>query len=150
MDAETKVESVPANEDSARETSSKGSNQLKEDYGSSLGQKDEVREVVEDDSQVDQTEITTESDLSLTERRIWVVTTASLPWRTGTSVNPLARALYLTRGRPKDYVTLLIPWLPKQADQLKIYGNGCTFDKEEDQEKWVRQYCKERVHCESK
>jgi digalactosyldiacylglycerol synthase len=142
MDAETKVESVPANEDSAREKSSKGSIQLMEGYV--------VKEVVEDDSQVDQTEIPPESDLSLTERRIWVVTTASLPWRTGTFVNPLARALCLTRGRPKDYVTLLIPWLPKQADQLKIFGDECTFDKEEDQEKWVRQYCKEQAHCESK
>jgi hypothetical protein len=94
-------------------------------------------------------DIAPESDLRRLDRRIWVVTTASLPWRTGTSVNPLARALYLTRGRPKGFVTLLVPWLPSQDEQTKLFGEDCTFDKEEDQEKWIRQYCTERVHCES-
>lgn len=86
-----------------------------------------------------------ESDLGLPDRRIWVVTTASLPWRTGTAVNPLARALYLTKGRPADYVTLLIPWLTHKEDQTKLFGADCTFESEEDQAKWIREYCMNRV-----
>jgi digalactosyldiacylglycerol synthase len=100
--------------------------------------------------QNDNDAITPESDLSDLNRRIWVVTTASLPWRTGTAVNPLARALYLTRGRPKHYVGLVIPWLESQEDQAKIYGSDSTFETQQDQEAWIRNYAKERVHCESK
>ena len=92
--------------------------------------------------------ITPESDLSNPNRRIWVVTTASLPWRTGTAVNPLARALYLTRGRPKHYVTLCVPWV-NHDDQVKIFGPNNTFATKRDQELWIRRYCCDRVNCES-
>ena len=102
----------------------------------------------EDDD--DDEEIIPESDISNPNRRIWVVTTASLPWRTGTAVNPLARALYLTRGRPKHHVGLVVPWLEDKEDQAKIFGEDSTFATKEDQEKWIRQYCKDRVNCESK
>lgn len=88
------------------------------------------------------------SDLSDLQRRICVVTTAGLPWRTGTAVNPLARALYLTRGRPKGYVTLMIPWLETKEEQAKVYGQT-TFDSLEEQEAFVRKYSKERVDCEA-
>ena len=84
------------------------------------------------------------SDLSDPSRKICVVTTAALPWRTGTAVNPLARALYLTRGRPKNSVTLMIPWLTDQEDQAKVYGNN-IFETPEEQEEWIRQYCRERI-----
>eukprot|EP00536_Pseudo-nitzschia_multiseries_P018143 jgi/Psemu1/264714/estExt_Genewise1Plus.C_21970008 len=84
------------------------------------------------------------SDLSDPSRKIYVVTTASLPWRTGTAVNPLARALYLTRGRPKNAVTLMIPWLESLEEQAKLYGAN-VFETPEEQETWVRNYARESI-----
>ena len=90
-------------------------------------------------------EITESSDLSRKDRRIWVITTAGLPWRTGTAVNPLLRALYLTRGRPANYVTLMIPWLENKKAQKQLYGE--TFDEQSEQEAWIREYCRDRCNC---
>lgn len=89
--------------------------------------------------------ITKLSDLRPPHRRIWIVTTASLPWRTGTSVNPLARALYLARGRPKNFVTILLPWLTEREDQRKLFGDDQVFNTMQEQEDWIRKYCRERV-----
>ena len=54
-------------------------------------------------------EIVPESDIRDPNRRIWIITTACLPWLTGTSVNPLLRAAYLAQERPKGKITLLVP-----------------------------------------
>lgn len=66
--------------------------------------------------------------------------------RTGTAVNPLARALYLTRGRPRGYVTLLVPWLDRKEEQAKVYGDT-LFESMEEQDAWIRKYSEERVGC---
>jgi len=108
----------------------------------------EAKEEEVDDGTLD--EVTADSDLSNPDRRIWVVTTAALPWRTGTAVNPLLRALYLTRGRPKHYVTLVIPWLNDVNSRTKLYGaqNSFSAGGQKEQEEWIRRYCRERAHCE--
>eukprot|EP00752_Nemacystus_decipiens_P001626 g1583.t1 len=72
-------------------------------------------------------------------RRIWVFTTASLPWMTGTAVNPLLRAAYLTRGRDKGKITLGVPWL-EQEDQDKVYPRGKRYETKEDQAAYVREW----------
>lgn len=94
-------------------------------------------------------EISKDSDIRDPNRRIWVVTTAALPWRTGTAVNPLLRALYLTRGRPKHYVTLVVPWLDDEASRLQLYGSDHGFSEggQKEQEEWIRNYCRTRAQC---
>jgi digalactosyldiacylglycerol synthase len=84
------------------------------------------------------------SDLSDTSKSIYVITTAALPWRTGTAVNPLLRALYLAKDR--EAVTLMVPWLGKSAAKI-LYGNEHAFETSADQEKWIRQYCLDRCDC---
>jgi len=87
----------------------------------------------------DDDEIAYYSDLTRPDRRFYVVTTASLPWMTGTAVNPLLRAAYLTRGRPKGAVTLVIPWLCNEEDRKKLYAKY-DFQTPSDQEAHVREW----------
>ena len=74
-------------------------------------------------------EIIKEGDLSDTSRSIHVITTASLPWLTGTAVNPLLRALYFqrTRSSPEARVTLVIPWVEREEERLAVYGSNSVF-----------------------
>ena len=95
--------------------------------------------------------ITMDSDLRDPSRRICIVTTAALPWRTGTAVNPLMRALYLTRGRPKHYVTLVIPFLDNLDDRVKTLGEEYRdMSTQQEQEAWIRDFCRERAGCPGK
>lgn len=84
------------------------------------------------------------TDISDKSKRIWIVTTAALPWMTGTAVNPLLRAAYMSTGRKAagGGVTLMLPWLERQEDQNAVYGQGKTFETPEDQEAHIRGWLK--------
>lgn len=85
------------------------------------------------------------TDIGDLSKRLLIVTTASLPWRTGTAVNPLLRAAYLTNGRKQagGSVTLMLPWLERQIDQERVYGKENAFETQEDQEAFVRTWLRD-------
>lgn len=85
------------------------------------------------------------TDISDKSKSIWIVTTASLPWMTGTGVNPLLRAAYMTKGRKQagGKVTLMLPWLENRADQEKVYGKDKVFGMAYDQEEYVRSWLRD-------
>ena len=84
-------------------------------------------------------EIVPESDLRNPERRIWIITTACLPWLTGTSVNPLLRAAYLAKDRPKGRITLMVPWLPREEQDI-AYPPGVRFSSPDEQRAFVKKW----------
>eukprot|EP00929_Paragymnodinium_shiwhaense_P059008 TRINITY_DN29540_c0_g1_i1.p1 TRINITY_DN29540_c0_g1~~TRINITY_DN29540_c0_g1_i1.p1 ORF type:complete len:702 (+),score=205.26 TRINITY_DN29540_c0_g1_i1:136-2241(+) len=87
------------------------------------------------------------SDLRREGRHFTIITTASLPWLTGTAVNPLLRALALAKlGKP---TSLLLPWL-EEADQQGLFPKGQTFASPEAQEAVIRKWCKERGKTDTK
>jgi len=90
-------------------------------------------------------DIIPESDLSDPNRRIWIITTACLPWLTGTSVNPLLRAAYLAKDRPKGKVTLMVPWLQREEQEV-AFPPGVRFDHPDEQKAFVRKWLIEDAH----
>lgn len=114
---------------------------------------DDDEEVLEDD------EVTLQSDLTRPGRYIHIVTTASLPWMTGTAVNPLLRAAYLherlesinkaanvthDNAYKTSWVTLVIPWLELPEDQHKVYHDQ-VFDSPKEQEEYVRNWLRHQA-----
>jgi hypothetical protein len=102
-------------------------------------------------------EITPQSDLTRPGRFVHIVTTAALPWFTGTAVNPLLRAAYLHERLQKindnaanitntksSYVTLVIPWLELPEDQRQVY-NGQVFQSPHEQETYVRNWLRNQA-----
>ncbi|CAI5472076.1 unnamed protein product [Closterium sp. Yama58-4] len=73
---------------------------------------------------------------------ITIVTTASLPWLTGTSINPLMRAAYLSRLYAMR-VLLLVPWIPP-SDQRVVHP-AHVFDTRQQQEGFVREWIEKRL-----
>jgi hypothetical protein len=112
---------------------------------------DEVDVVVDD-------EVTFQSNLRRPGRYIHIVTTASLPWMTGTAVNPLLRAAYLHErleeinmaanvtlsDNKTSWVTLVIPWLELPEDQRKLY-HGHVFKTPSEQEEYVRKWLRDQA-----
>lgn len=77
------------------------------------------------------------------QQHIAIFTTASLPWMTGTAVNPLFRAAYLAKDEGIK-VTLAIPWLSLK-DQEHVYPDKITYGSPAEQEKYVRQWLEDRA-----
>ena len=92
-------------------------------------------------------ETTADSDLSDTSRSIHIVTTATLPWLTGTAVNPLLRSLYFQKSRTESAkVTLVIPWVVKNNERKEVYPNHIFSDGKagmKEQEAHVRKWAAE-------
>ena len=90
-----------------------------------------------------------QTDLADLSKRILIVTTAALPWKTGTAVNPLLRAAYLTRGRTEatgGSVTLMLPWLERPEDQKRVYGENNVFATPDEQEANIRTWLRESAN----
>ena len=72
-----------------------------------------------------------------TLKTVGIVATSALPWRTGTSINPLMRAFYLARGGID--VTLYLPWVDEKQ-QARLFPQDITCSSEEAQEAYNRAY----------
>jgi len=96
---------------------------------------------------------TPESDLNRL-RDYFIVTTAALPWMTGTAVNPLLRAASLSRyqrqhflnGTKRCTVTLVVPWLEVASDRHELYGEDWIDKTRGDQEAYIRDWLSQRAN----
>ena len=123
---------------------------------------DSFLEDIEEETTANNGTITPQSDLSRAGRHIFVVTTAAIPWFTGTAylcrltreINHKAAASRVTSGNESNteienrklgeesfrMVTLVIPWLELEEDRIELYGNKYNFTTPEDQEVYIRDW----------
>ena len=71
-----------------------------------------------------------------------IVTTAALPWMTGTAVNPLLRAAHLAKAGKR--VTLMVPWV-HPVEQALIFPNGILFQTPPEQEQHIRSWLQDKA-----
>ncbi|KAG5175372.1 Digalactosyldiacylglycerol synthase, family GT4 [Tribonema minus] len=83
------------------------------------------------------------TDIAPPHRRIWIVTTAALPWMTGTSVNPLLRAAYLARGRAAGMVSLMVPFIDADDQELLKFPADRRFATKEEQTEYLRNWLRD-------
>ncbi|MEG3641380.1 hypothetical protein [Magnetococcus sp. PR-3] len=76
-------------------------------------------------------------------KKINIVATAALPWRTGTAILAFFRAFHLAQ-RGLD-VTLYIPWIG-QGEQALLFGDDQVFDTPQGQESYLREQLPD-PHC---
>lgn len=119
---------------------------MKNQYGSvqdgaSVDAAEALKYYVTDPPPVARYDLSKTSDLRCGNRSIAIVTTAALPWMTGTAVNPILRAVYLARDKHK--VALVIPWVRSQDSQRRIYG-GKLFRSSEEQREFIVQWLSEQ------
>jgi len=124
----------------------------------------------DDEAATDPDAITKQSNLEvMPPRSIHIVTTAALPWYTGTAINPLLRAAYLYQTMVERYeayekqqqalgspnsttamntsnvsVTLVVPWLELAADQEQLYHT--SFASPAVQEEYIRKWLVEQAN----
>ncbi|VFQ84523.1 unnamed protein product [Cuscuta campestris] len=77
------------------------------------------------------------------KQHIAIFTTASIPWLTGTAVNPLFRAAYLAKDGERN-VTLVVPWVSVK-DQQHLFPDNITFSTPSEQEHYVLRWVEERT-----
>eukprot|EP00929_Paragymnodinium_shiwhaense_P101618 TRINITY_DN6476_c0_g1_i1.p1 TRINITY_DN6476_c0_g1~~TRINITY_DN6476_c0_g1_i1.p1 ORF type:complete len:803 (-),score=172.67 TRINITY_DN6476_c0_g1_i1:227-2635(-) len=82
-----------------------------------------------------------DTDIRDRTRAFTIVTTASLPWRTGTAVNPTLRAASLARSGRE--VTLVLPWVGDLEVQEQLFPPGLRFSCREEQAAYVRRWLAE-------
>lgn len=83
------------------------------------------------------------SDMRTDRRHITIVTTAAIPWMTGTSVNPALRAIYLAKDGHD--VTLVVPWLSTRFEQSQVFSKDEFFETCEQQAQYILRWAREQV-----
>ena len=79
------------------------------------------------------------------DAEVLIMTTASVPWFTGTAINPLLRAAHLAVTGRK--VTLYLPWVSDEGEQKKLYH--ATFRSKLEQSQHVFDWLSKEANMEA-